>query len=60
MLLLIGQNALCAKLYGDKKADFSLSYDAGENADILMLLKKLGIFDGEYLPDLSLIHICIS
>mgnify|MGYP004513518045 FL=1 len=50
VLLLIGQNALCAKLYGDKKADFSLSYDAGENADILMLLKKLGIFDGEYLP----------
>ena len=50
-LLLTWQNALCAALYGDKTADFSLSYDAGENADILMLLKKLGIFDGEYQPD---------
>lgn len=50
-LLIVSQNALCAKLYGDKTADFSLSFDAAENSDTLMLLKKLGIFDGEYLPE---------
>lgn len=32
----------------DRTVLYSLEYDAGENNDILMLLKKLGIFDGEY------------
>lgn len=56
MLMILCENVFCARYIGDKTVDFSIEYDAGENGDFLRLLKKLEIFDGEYLPEKNITY----